>query len=186
MVNWNKTLNHPLFNVVFFLATRQATKYLSLEDHVVFLRGMYISAQLIIFALSLYLIRTVKTKNEPAGRSWDGTDTEEQLINITVQDYDVNEITKTMKQSLLGIAMIGLLHLKFNYIQPLIIQSIMGFKTFLLSKEARIHFWGETTTTGELKRPFRVDSPFGMANEKMQPKTDKGSIKKAGKANKAA
>ncbi|KAL0095531.1 inorganic phosphate transporter Pho88 [Phycomyces blakesleeanus] len=194
MPNWNKTLNHPLFNVAFFLVSRQITKRLDLDNYIWYLRALYVTAQLAILGMSYYLITVVKKKNdktllryvEPAKQNWDGTDAPEQLVNITVMDYDIEEIKKSIKQSLMGIAMIIVLHLKFNYVQPLIIQSILGFKTFLLTKEARIHIWGERATTGELKRPFRVVSPFGLNNEKMQPKVDQGSIKKAEKARKAA
>lgn len=99
-------------------------------------------------------------------------------------EYDVAEVNKAIKQSAMGILMITFLHFKFGYIQPLLVQSILGFKTFLMTKEARIHFWG-SPTTGDLRRPFRIEAPFGMVNEKKQPKTDKGSIKKAEKALKA-
>lgn len=77
------------------------------------------------------------------------------------------------------------LHLKFGYVQPLLIQSIMGFKTFFMTKEARIHLFNGKTSSGELRRPFRVEAPFNMVSEKRQPRTDKGSIKKAEKALKA-
>lgn len=90
-----------------------------------------------------------------------------------------------MKQGFTGMLMVAFLHLNFGYVQPLIIQSILNFKTFLMSKEPRIHFFGGNTTTGELRRPFRNESLFSMGNEKRQPKTDKGSIKRAEKALKA-
>ncbi|KAI8072238.1 inorganic phosphate transporter Pho88 [Gilbertella persicaria] len=99
-------------------------------------------------------------------------------------DYDIAEVNKTIKQSAFGILMIAFLHFKFGFIQPLLVQSILGFKTFFMTKEARIHFWG-SQPTGDLRRPFRIEAPFGMVNEKKQPKTDKGSIKKAEKALKA-
>lgn len=54
-----------------------------------------------------------------------------------------------------------------------------------MTKEARIHFFNAKTNTGELRRPFRIEGPFGAANEKSQPKTDKGSIKRVEKALKA-
>jgi hypothetical protein len=90
-----------------------------------------------------------------------------------------------MKQNFTSIAIVAFLHLKFGYVQPLIIQSILGFKTFFMTKEARIHLFNGPTTTGELRRPFRIEGPFSMMNEKRQPKTDKGSIKRAEKALKA-
>jgi hypothetical protein len=90
-----------------------------------------------------------------------------------------------MKQSFTGMLMVAFLHLNFGYVQPLIIQGILNFKTFLMTKESRIHFFDGNTTTGELRRPFRNDSLFNMGSEKNQPKTDKGSIKRAEKALKA-
>jgi hypothetical protein len=89
-----------------------------------------------------------------------------------------------MKQSLTGIGMIVFLHFQFKFIQPLLVQSILGFKTFFTTKQARLHIWGHPAV-GDLKRPFRLEAPFGMVDEKKQPRTDKGSIKKAEKALKA-
>lgn len=106
------------------------------------------------------------------------------IIDDGCLEYDVAEVNKAIKQSAMGILMITFLHFKFGYIQPLLVQSILGFKTFLMTKEARIHFWG-SPTTGDLRRPFRIEAPFGMVSEKKQPRTDKGSIKKAEKALKA-
>lgn len=61
----------------------------------------------------------------------------------------------------------------------------MNFKNFFMTKEARIHLFNAKTNTGELRRPFRVEGLFGTANEKAQPKIDKGSIKRVEKALKA-
>ncbi|KAI8641042.1 inorganic phosphate transporter Pho88 [Parasitella parasitica] len=100
-------------------------------------------------------------------------------------EYDIADVKKQLKQGFTSIAIVAFLHLKFGYVQPLLIQSIMGFKTFFITKEARIHFFNGTTSRGELRRPFRIEAPFNMVNEKRQPKTDKGSIKRAEKALKA-
>jgi hypothetical protein len=106
------------------------------------------------------------------------------FIGFTV-DYDKSEVWKGLKQSGIGLAMVTFLHFKFGYVQPLIIQAILGFKTFFTTKEARIHLFNRSTSSGDLKRPFRVDSPFGMSSLNPQPKTDKASIKKAERAMKA-
>lgn len=154
-------------------------------------------------SLYVYIDQTVLKYVEPASQSWDGTESADQLINTTVmgkfkrfkkkvqkcvntyiKDYDIAEVHKTVKQSAMGILLITFLHFKFGYVQPLLVQSILGMKTFLMTKEVRIHYWG-SPTTGDLRRPFRLEAPFGMVNEKKQPKTDKGSIKKAEKAIKA-
>ncbi|KAI9315710.1 inorganic phosphate transporter Pho88 [Dichotomocladium elegans] len=187
--------NHPLFNFAVFLGIRQVTKGLPLEDPTYLwgLRALYITTQLIIFGLNCYLIWKVNQKNdqtplryvEAAQQKWDGTEEPETLVSTTYKDYDVAEIKKTMRQALPQILLLGFMHLKFKYVQPLIIQSIMSFKTFFTTKEARIHLWGESTTSGPLRRPFRVETPFNIGAASKQPKTDKASIKRAEKAMKA-
>lgn len=102
-------------------------------------------------------------------------------------EYDVAQIKKDINKQFTGIAIIAFVHLQFHYIQPLLLQSIMGFKTFLVSKEARIHLWKASTSSGELRRPFRIESSFGMpVPENKQPRTDRASIKKVERATKAA
>ncbi|KAI8970468.1 inorganic phosphate transporter Pho88 [Mycotypha africana] len=203
MTNWVSLLNHPLLNVVVFLSSRPIAKFLDLENpsYLNTLRGIYLGSQLVIIVLSFYLMSVIKKKNdrtslryvEPGGQSWDGTETEDTLVNTTnmansqsyLLDYDIDQVKKQMKQSFTGVPVIAFLHLKFGYVQPLLIQSVMAFKTFFMSKESRIHFFGGNTSRGELRRPFRIEAPFNMVSEKKQPKTDKGSIKRAEKALKA-
>ncbi|OBZ88525.1 Inorganic phosphate transport protein PHO88 [Choanephora cucurbitarum] len=192
MTNYYQKLNSPYFNVASFLFFQQLGRFVKLENYTYSLRILYITAQLTILGLNYYLISKIKQKNdqtvlkyvEPASQSWDGSEAPDRLVNTTVMDYDIAEVNKGIKQSAGGILMIALLHFKFGFIQPLLVQSILGFKTFLMTKEARIHLWG-SPATGDLRRPFRIDSPFGMISEKKQPRTDKGSIKKAEKALKA-
>ncbi|KAI8083143.1 inorganic phosphate transporter Pho88 [Halteromyces radiatus] len=195
MPSLGKIINHPLFNIGFFLLVRQLTKSLPLEDssYLWGIRGVYYGAQLLIFLLNLYILNIISNKNdqtvlryvEPSKPSWDGTTTPDNLVVTTFADYDKNEVLKGMKQSVIGLAMVTFLHFKFGYVQPLIIQAVLGFKTFFTTKEARIHLFHQSTTSGDLKRPFRVDSPFGMSSLNPQPKTDKASIKKAERAMKA-
>ncbi|KAI8075294.1 inorganic phosphate transporter Pho88 [Gongronella butleri] len=195
MPSISRVLNHPLFNIAFFLAIRQITKYFHLEQpsYLVGFRVLYYGAQLLIVLLNLYLISIVNKKNdqtllkyvEPSRPGWDGVDTKEKLVVITYADYDKQEVYKAMKQSAIGIAMVTFLHFKFGYIQPLIMQAILGFKAFFMTKEAKIHLFNQPTTSGELKRPFRAEAPMGMSQMYPQPKTDKASIKKAERAMKA-
>ncbi|SAM02534.1 hypothetical protein [Absidia glauca] len=195
MPSLSRVINHPLFNVVFFLLARQVTKVLPLEDgsYLWGLRALYYGAQAAIMLLNLYIIQIIEKKNdqtvlryvEPAKQTWDGTTTKDTLVVTNFADYDKSEVLKGLKQSGIGLAMVTFLHFKFGYVQPLIIQAILGFKTFFTTKEARIHLFNQSTSSGDLKRPFRVDSPFGMNSLNPQPKTDKASIKKAERAMKA-
>lgn len=105
----------------------------------------------------------------------------DDTVTKHIIEYDINDVEKQMKQSFTNIAIVAFLHLKFGYVQPLIMQSILGFKTFFMTKEARIHLFNGRTSSGELRRPFRIEGLFNNS-EKRQPKTDKGSIKRAEKA----
>ncbi|SAM06515.1 hypothetical protein [Absidia glauca] len=195
MPSFTRVINHPLFNIVFFLVARQVTKALPLEDpsYLWGLRALYYVSQTVILLLNLYIIQIIDKKNdqtvlkyvEPSKQTWDGTTTNDTLVVTNFAEYDKNEVWKGLKQSGIGLAMVTFLHFKFGYVQPLIIQAILGFKTFFTTKEARIHLLHQSTGSGDLKRPFRVDSPFGMSSLNPQPKTDKASIKKAERAMKA-
>ncbi|KAL9560314.1 hypothetical protein MBANPS3_000041 [Mucor bainieri] len=179
----------------FFLFVRQVTKNMDLDNssYIGAIRGLYLGSQLMIILLSFYLMSVIRKKNdttplryvEPGAQNWDGSEKADTLINTTNMDYDIADVEKQLKQGFTAIAIVAFLHLKFGYVQPLLIQSIMGFKTFFMTKEARIHLFNGKTSSGELRRPFRIEGPFSMVSEKRQPKTDKGSIKKAEKALKA-
>ncbi|CAM0136970.1 phosphate transporter (Pho88) [Umbelopsis sp. WA50703] len=183
-------LNHPLFNVASFLILGQLAKRLNLDnpDNLFYARATYVFAQATVIGLAYWLMSVVDKKNDtttlryvkPAAQEWDGTKGQEELVNTTNKDYDIAEIKKSITQTLTGLGIIGFLHLQFKFTQPLVIQSILVFKTFFLSKEALLHVWGEPAV-GDLRRPFKNDSPFGgmMGG---QPLTDKASIKRAEKA----
>jgi hypothetical protein len=65
MPNWNKILNHPLFNVAFFLGVRQVTKSMDLDNskYMGYIRAFYLGSQFIIFLLSCYLLSVIRKKN---------------------------------------------------------------------------------------------------------------------------
>ncbi|GAA5796948.1 inorganic phosphate transporter Pho88 [Helicostylum pulchrum] len=192
MFDWSRIVNHQLFNVGCFLVLRQATSYFGLDhsENLDTIRTLFLGSQFIVIVLSFYLLSVIKSKNDttplryvvPGEKQWNGTQTTDTLIETTHKDYDITEVKKQLNQGFTNLVSVAFLHLKYGYIQPLIIQSILSFKIFLMTKEARIHFFGGKTTHGELRRPFRVTGIFGFANEKSQPKTDKGSIKRAEKA----
>ncbi|KAI7888904.1 inorganic phosphate transporter Pho88 [Mucor mucedo] len=195
MPSWNKVISHPLFNMVFFFGVRQVTKLFDLDNprYISLIRSFYLGSQFVIILLSFYLLSVIKNKNDttvlryvqPGSKQWDGKQTPDKLVETTNMEYDIADVKKQLNQGFTGLAVVAFLHLKFGYVQPLIIQSILGFKNFFMTKEARIHLFHANTSTGELRRPFRIEGPLGTANEKSQPKTDKGSIKRVEKALKA-
>jgi hypothetical protein len=78
---------------------------------------------------------------------------------MTITEYDKSQIMKAVKQIVTGLCMIGFIHFKWGYVQPLFMQTFMIpmqlfknplFQIFVLSR------------TGEdlEKRPFKEENPF--------------------------
>ncbi|CAO3644397.1 unnamed protein product [Cunninghamella blakesleeana] len=186
-------IEHPLFNAVSFFIIKYITKDAPFEEPTIisYIRYVYLLIQAIVLALHYYLIFIIKKKNdqtplkyvEPGRTSFTGTKTADQLVNTTFIEYDILEVKLAVKQCFTSITLIVFIHLQFHFILPLIIQPIMSMKTFLISKEAQIHIWHKNTNYGELKRPFRLNSLYGMSiPENQQLKINGRAIKKAEKA----
>ncbi|CAO3625778.1 unnamed protein product [Cunninghamella echinulata] len=185
-------INHPLFNAISIFIIKYFTKDIPSDDPSVlsYIRQGYLISQAINLGLHYLLIYIIRKNDqtslkyvEPGRTSWNGTKTADQLINTTFIEYDILDTKQSIKQCFTSIAMVVFIHLQFHFILPLIIQPIMSFKIFLTSKQAQIHLWGKNTNHGDLKRPFRLVSPFGTAlPENQQPRVDRGSIKKIEKS----
>lgn len=76
-------------------------------------------------------------------------------VVTTNRDYDLQQIAKKTPGQLIGIAIMAVMHLKFGYTQPLLIQSIMPLKALLFDdKIVQLHIFGKPAT-GKLARPFK-------------------------------
>ena len=60
----------------------------------------------------------------------------------------------------MGIAMMGVMHLYFNFTQPLFIQSLMTLKNVYDAKLVQIYIVGKEAKD-DLQRPFKSSSLFG-------------------------
>ena len=81
---------------------------------------------------------------------------------------------------LMGVGMMGVMHLYFKYTNPLLIQSIIPLKGAFEGNLAKIHLFGQPAI-GDLKRPWKAaGGMMGMGGE--GPKADKKSIEEAEKA----
>ena len=60
----------------------------------------------------------------------------------------------------MGIAMMGVMHLYFNYTQPLFIQSLMTLKNVYDAKLVQIYVVGKEAKD-DFQRPFKTASIFG-------------------------
>jgi hypothetical protein len=108
-----------------------------------------------------------------------GSSDEPRPVTTTVMDYDKQQLRSLIKSQLVGVAMMGVMHLYFKYTNPLLIQSIIPAKSALESNLVKIHLFGQPAT-GDLQRPFKAAAGFmGMGQGEV--KSDKASIENAEK-----
>lgn len=106
-----------------------------------------------------------------------GTGEEPKLVTTTIQEYDTQQLKSSFKSQMMGIVMMGVMHLYFKYTNPLVIQSIIPLKTALESNLVKVHLYGQPAS-GDLKRPWKAAGGImGMGQSEI--KSDKASIEAA-------
>ena len=110
-----------------------------------------------------------------------GSAEEPKLITTTVHAYDMGQLRSLWKGQLTGIGMMGVMHLYFQYTNPLLIQSIIPLKSALEVNLVKVHMFGQPAI-GDLKRPWKAAGGFMGLNPNPEPKADKKSIESAEKA----
>ncbi|QSS62974.1 hypothetical protein I7I51_00029 [Histoplasma capsulatum] len=120
-------------------------------------------------------LRTLKYVEPPAM----GSGEEPRPVITTVQDYDKQQLRSLLKGQLMGVGMMCVMHLYFKYTNPLVIQSIIPFKTALEGNLVKIHVFG-MSDKGELERPWKAAGGLlGMAQGEV--KKDRASVESAEK-----
>lgn len=114
-----------------------------------------------------------------------GSTEEPKLVTTTVQAYDLTQLKAAFKSQLMGVGMMGVMHLYFKYTNPLLVQSIIPLKGALESNLCKIHLFGQPAS-GDLKRPWKAGGGMmagltGQAGAN-EIKTDRASIEAAEKA----
>ncbi|KAL9014793.1 MAG: hypothetical protein Q9173_000584 [Seirophora scorigena] len=175
-------------NLVIILGMMQVSKKIPFEDPQVLLgvRVLYIVTNIVIAGVYLYLQTIINAKKdlttlkyvEPAPM---GSADEPKLITTTVHSYDLQQLRALWKSQLMGVGMMGVMHLYFRYTNPLLIQSIIPLKGAFEGNLVKIHLFGQPAI-GDLKRPWKAAGGLmGMAGQG-EPKADKKSIEQAERA----
>eukprot|EP00343_Euplotes_focardii_P010903 CAMPEP_0205827292 /NCGR_PEP_ID=MMETSP0206-20130828/31491_1 /ASSEMBLY_ACC=CAM_ASM_000279 /TAXON_ID=36767 /ORGANISM="Euplotes focardii, Strain TN1" /LENGTH=216 /DNA_ID=CAMNT_0053128057 /DNA_START=30 /DNA_END=680 /DNA_ORIENTATION=+ len=86
---------------------------------------------------------------------------EKELREVTFATYDTEELKKLVKMALVGVGITCLLHFKWEIIQPLVIQSVLGPLKLVDHALFKLHVLG-AAETDKLVRPFKVDDPNAM------------------------
>ncbi|MCJ1377953.1 hypothetical protein MMC17_001049 [Xylographa soralifera] len=181
-------LNPQITNLVIILGMMQVSKKIPFEDPQVLMavRALYIVSNLIIVALNLYMMRVINTKKdmttlkyvEPAPM---GSSEEPKLITTTVHSYDLQQLRSGWKGLLMGVGMMGVMHLYMKYTNPLLIQSIIPLKGAFESNLVKVHLFGQLAI-GDLKRPWKAAGGMMGMGGGGELKADKKSIEEAEKA----
>lgn len=187
----------------------QVSKKVPFDDANVLLgvRAFYIISNLIIAAIYLFLQQKINSKKgtyhfesprrdqsklitltlvdlttlkyvEPAPM---GSADEPKLITTTVHAYDSTQLRGLWKAQLMGVGMMGVMHLYFKYTNPLLIQSIIPLKGAFEGNLVKVHLFGQPAI-GDLKRPWKAAGGFMGMGGGGDPKADKKSIELAERA----
>ncbi|KAL1998656.1 hypothetical protein VTN02DRAFT_5800 [Thermoascus thermophilus] len=173
-------------NLAIILVMMQVSKQVPFDNPDVLLgvRALYILSNLIILGIYLYIQGKINKKRdmttlkyvEPAPV---GSGEEPRPVTTTVMEYDKQQLRQLIKTQLMGVGMMGVMHLYFKYTNPLLIQSIIPLKSALEGNLVKIHLFGKPAV-GELQRPFKAPQGlFGMGQGSV--KSDKASVENAEK-----
>ena len=113
-----------------------------------------------------------------------GSQDDPKLVTTTIHAYDRAQLQTALKGQLMGIAIMGFMHLYLKYTNPLLVQSILPIKGALEGNLAKIHVFNKPAN-GELKRPWKQQGGLMGALQQGgqgEVKTDKASVEAAERA----
>ncbi|KAK3321271.1 inorganic phosphate transporter Pho88 [Podospora appendiculata] len=178
-------LSPQITNLVIILGVMQIAKKIPFEDPTVLnaCRAAYVVSNLIILGIYLYIKSVVDKKKdmttlkyvEPAPM---GSSEEGKLVTTTVHAYDITQLKTLMRSQMMGVGMMGVMHLYFHYTNPLLIQSIIPLKGALEANLTKIHLFGQPAS-GDLKRPFKQAAGFMQGLQSGPAQSDKKAVEAA-------
>ncbi|KAI8911057.1 inorganic phosphate transporter Pho88, partial [Gorgonomyces haynaldii] len=69
------------------------------------------------------------------------------------QEYDLGQAKALAFQNVLGAAIIVFMHLKWGYLRPMLLQSVLGLRTLSAAPIVQVYLFGKPAT-GDLARPW--------------------------------
>lgn len=111
-----------------------------------------------------------------------GSSEEGKLVTTTIHAYDSQQLRTAFRGQLMGVAMVGFMHVYMKYTNPLLVQSIIPVKSALETNLAKIHIYGYPAS-GDLKRPFKAAGGImGALQGGAGAQSDKKAVEAAEKA----
>ncbi|KAJ2158909.1 phosphate transporter (Pho88) [Coemansia sp. RSA 552] len=156
-------LQDQVLQLAVIFGTMHIVKKAGLEDpnYAPIIRSIYGATTIAILALTFYLKGQIQSKNDTTALEYDDPSpgSQQGRIVTTVQKYDLGEVAKLQKSTLLTAAIVVFMHFKFGYIQPLILQSLLPLLNLYKNQLFQIHLLGKPATDS-LKRPWVPENPF--------------------------
>lgn len=181
-------LNPQITNLIIILGMMQLSKRISFDDPNVLngVRGLYIASNVLIGLLYFYIYAQINKKKDMTTLKYVepppmGSTEEGKLVTTTIHAYDLQQLRTAIRGQLMGIAMMGFMHLYMKYTNPLLIQSIIPVKSALEGNMVKIYLFGQPAI-GDLKRPFKQAQGFMSAMQSGQAQSDKKAVEAAEKA----
>ncbi|OKL60265.1 Inorganic phosphate transport protein PHO88 [Talaromyces atroroseus] len=179
-------MSSQVTNLVIVLGMMQVSKRVPFDDPDVLLgvRVLYVVSNLVILGIYLYVQSVINKKKDLTTLKYVepsqlGSGEEPRPVTTTVMEYDKQQLRNSFRSQLMGVGMMGVMHLYFKYTNPLLVQSILPVKSALESNLVKIHLFGKPAT-GNLQRPFKAAAGFmGMGQGEV--KSDKASVESAEK-----
>ena len=78
---------------------------------------------------------------------------------MSIREYDLAEVSKHLRQMAQQILIMCVMHLWLKFTQPLVMQSLMPWKTILMLPIVQIRLYG-FKAEGNLARPWKIPNPF--------------------------
>merc|ERR1712087_87898 len=78
-------------------------------------------------------------------------------MGVTATEHDRREVKTLLTKTVLPIVMVSVMHLKWEFIRPLVMQTVMGPMAMAGSKLFQVYILGKETT-GDLARPWKADA----------------------------
>lgn len=184
---------HPLFNtditlsmssisgqlssILFVFAIVHATKHIDLKnyDNIFWIRFAYFFSQFLLYVLAIYIKYKIKrtsdkTKIQVTEKQNSLSNEPPRVTEMTVMEYDLKLVQEFIRQTTISTCILLFMHYKWEFIQPLIIQSILPLKAAIFLPIFQIHLL-RRPAEGDLKRPFKP--PTNQLGEWMEQQKQK-------------
>ncbi|KAI9227527.1 MAG: inorganic phosphate transport protein PHO88 [Piptocephalis tieghemiana] len=159
-------MSSQIQTLVVMFGVMQLTSRLDLEDPEIVgkIRLAYAVAQGTVLAILGIIYFRIKAKNDRTELKYTEpsppfTNEPGKKIVTTVQDYDTAQIWTQLQQTLMGVGIMGFMHYKWGYVQPLVFQCIIPLKTFFSTQLVQVHLFGKEAL-GDLRRPWAKENPM--------------------------